>query len=98
MPDEIQEVIQRALNKAPSRALLTHCRRELFHAAQTVLLNDPEFQHAYKNGIVVKCIDGIVRRLFPRIFTYSADYPEKLVPPSTSCVHGAFEANPASGR
>ena len=77
MPDEIQEVIQRALNKAPSRALLTHCRRELFQAAQTVLLNDPEFQHAYKNGIVVKCIDGIIRRLFPRIFTYSADYPEK---------------------
>ena len=77
MPDEIQEIIQRALNKAPSRALLTHCRRELFHAAHTVLLNDPEFQNAYKNGIVVKCIDGIVRRLFPRIFTYSADYPEK---------------------
>lgn len=42
-----------------------------------VLLDDPEFQHAYKNGIVVECIDGIVRRLFPRIFTYSADYPEK---------------------
>jgi hypothetical protein len=77
IPDEIQEVIQRALKKTPSRALLTHCRRELFHAAQMVLLNDPEFQHAYKNGIVVKCIDGIVRRLFLRIFTYSADYPEK---------------------
>lgn len=77
MPDEIQELIQRALDKAPSRALLTHCRRELFQAVQTVLLNDPEFQHTYKNGIVVKCIDGIVRRLFPRIFTYSADYPEK---------------------
>lgn len=79
MPDKIRDSIQRALNKAPSQALLTHCRRELFHAAETVLLNDPEFQHAYKNGIVVKCIDGVVRRLFPRIFTYSADYPEKYV-------------------
>jgi len=77
MPDEIQELIKRALGKAPSRALLTHCRRELFHAAQVVLLNDPEFQHAYKNGIVMKCIDGIVRCLFPQIFTYSADYPER---------------------
>ena len=77
MPDEIQEIIKRALNKAPSQALLTHCRRELFNAVQMVLLDDPEFQHAYKNGIVVKCIDGIIRRLFPRIFTYSADYPEK---------------------
>jgi len=77
MPDEIRDIIQRALKKAPSQALLTHCRRKLFHAAETVLLNGPEFQHAYKNGIVVKCIDGVVRRLFPRIFTYSADYPEK---------------------
>ena len=77
MPDEIQEIIQRALKKAPSRALLTHCRCELFQAAQTVLLSDPEFQHAYKNGIVIKCIDGIVHHLFPRIFTYSADYLEK---------------------
>lgn len=80
MPDEIQELIRRALGKAPSRALLTHCRRELFNAAQMVLLSDPEFQHAYKNGIVVKCADGVVRRLFPRIFTYSADYPEKWIP------------------
>ena len=65
MPDEIQELIKNALGKAPSRALLTDCRRELFNAAQMVLLNDPEFQHAYKNGIVVKCVDGIVRWLFP---------------------------------
>ena len=77
MPDEIRDIIQRALGKAPSQALLTHCCCELFHAAETVLLNDPEFQRAYKNGIVVKCIDGVVRCLFPRIFTYSADYPEK---------------------
>lgn len=38
---------------------------------------DPEFLHAYRHGIVVHCGDGITRRLFPRIFTYSADYPEK---------------------
>ena len=80
IPDEIQEIIERALKKAPSRALLTHCRRKLFHAAKMVFLNNPEFQYAYKNGIVVKCIDGVVRRLFPHIFTYSADYPEKLMP------------------
>ena len=77
MPDEIQGVIQRALNKAPSWALLTHCCCELFQAAQTVLLNDPEFQHAYKNGIIVKCINGIIHHLFPWIFTYLADYPKK---------------------
>jgi len=46
------------------------------------LLLDPEFLHAYEHGIVVKCADGIVRRVFPRFFTYSADYPEKYVLPS----------------
>ncbi|THU81836.1 hypothetical protein K435DRAFT_823362 [Dendrothele bispora CBS 962.96] len=43
------------------------------------LILDPEFMHAYEHGILVKCGDGIVRRLFPRFFTYSADYPEKVL-------------------
>jgi hypothetical protein len=34
---------------------------------------------AYRDGMIVKCSDGVQRRLFPRIFTYSADYPEKYV-------------------
>lgn len=38
---------------------------------------DAEFIHAYKNGVVVTCNDGVERRIFPRILTYSADYPEK---------------------
>lgn len=56
--------------------LLAHCKRELFHAIWRILL-DEEFLEAYKNGIVVKCYDGKYRRVYPRIFTYSADYPEK---------------------
>jgi hypothetical protein len=40
---------------------------------------DPEFMYAYIHGIVIECFDGILRRFFPRIFTYSADYPEKYV-------------------
>jgi hypothetical protein len=27
----------------------------------------------------VRCHDGVERRIYPRIFTYSADYPEKWV-------------------
>lgn len=46
------------------------------HAVWKILL-DEEFLHAYEHGIVLKCADGIFRRLYPRIFTYSADYPEK---------------------
>jgi hypothetical protein len=59
--------------------VLTHCKRELFHGVWRILL-DEEFIHAYKNGIVIKCHDGVSQRVFPRIFTYSADYPEKQAP------------------
>ena len=58
------------------KSILTHCRRELMHAVWRLLLDD-DFLHAYKYGIVIKCHDGIERRVYPRIFTYSADYPEK---------------------
>ncbi|KIK31508.1 hypothetical protein CY34DRAFT_33015, partial [Suillus luteus UH-Slu-Lm8-n1] len=37
------------------------------------------FLDAYRHGIVLWCPDGILRRVFPRIFTYSADYPEKVL-------------------
>ena len=40
---------------------------------------DNDFVHAYHHGLVLKCADGVTRRIFPRLFTYSADYPEKYV-------------------
>jgi len=43
------------------------------------LLLDEDFIEAYKNGIVVNCFNRINRRIYPRIFTYSADYPEKYI-------------------
>ena len=42
-------------------------------------LLDDEFMHAYQYGMVILCPDGVRRRFYPRIFTYSADYPEKYV-------------------
>jgi hypothetical protein len=62
----------------PSKAFMTHCRREVMHAQWRILLDD-EFLEAYKHGIVIQCCDGVNRRFYPRIFTYSADYPEKYV-------------------
>lgn len=56
--------------------ILTLCKHELVHAVWRLMLDD-EFIEAHRNGIVMKCADGIIRRVFPRIFTYSADYPEK---------------------
>ncbi|KAG9093796.1 hypothetical protein FRC06_011372 [Ceratobasidium sp. 370] len=58
------------------KALLTHLRRELFHEMWKHLLDD-EFLRAWRHGIIIHCADGIMRRVFPRIFSYAADYPEK---------------------
>ena len=48
----------------------------MYHAQWAIILDD-EFLKAYKHGMSIKCCDGIWRRFFPHIFTYSADYPEK---------------------
>ena len=78
LPDSFKDTVKVHLgDKAKLTApLLTHCHRELFHAQWDVLLDD-EFLHVYTHGIVIKCHDGIDRRFYPRIFSYSADYPEK---------------------
>ncbi|TEB23984.1 hypothetical protein FA13DRAFT_1577104, partial [Coprinellus micaceus] len=83
LPDSLQDDLSQWHSKFSAKShradLMTHCRRELMHGIWRILLSDEEFLHAYKYGIVIKCIDGIERRVFPRIFTYSADYPEKQV-------------------
>ena len=56
---------------------MTYCTREFFHAQWEILLTDEEFLEAWKHGIVIMCCDGIKRRFYPRIFSYSADYQEK---------------------
>jgi len=62
--------------KAPSRAFMAHCWREVIHAQWRIILDD-EFIDAYEHGIMVECWDGIICRFYPRILIYSADYPEK---------------------
>lgn len=44
---------------------------------------DEDFMHAYEHGILVHCGDGITRRIYPRFFCFSTDYPERYVPSST---------------
>ena len=46
-------------------------------ASDLGVLLDDDFIEAYEWGIIIECIDGITRLCFPRIITYSADYPEK---------------------
>ncbi|CAE6538191.1 unnamed protein product [Rhizoctonia solani] len=78
LPDHIKDRIAELNGRPASSALLAHLRRELMHAVLHELLDD-EFLHAWRHGIIVKCADGITRRVFPRIFTYSADYPERVL-------------------
>jgi hypothetical protein len=62
--------------RGPDSVFMAHCNRELYQRQWAILLDD-EFLHAYAHGIVIECSDGIWQRVYPRIFTYSADYPEK---------------------
>lgn len=74
--DVFQDFYRRRFDKAISSTMLTNCRRELVHAIWLLLL-DEDFIHAYKYGFVFDFFDGVSRRVFPRIFTYGMDYPEK---------------------
>lgn len=77
LPDAFKDfAILHLGGRTPNKEFLTHCSREILHAQWKALLDD-EFMEAYRHGIVINCCDGIRRRFYPRIFTYSADYPEK---------------------
>ena len=77
LPDNFKDFVFKCTgNKMPGDAFFTHCHRELFHAQWKALLDD-DFIQAYEHGMVLMCCDGIQWRLYPRIFTYSVDYPEK---------------------
>ncbi|KAG2335865.1 hypothetical protein BDR05DRAFT_1006378 [Suillus weaverae] len=78
LPDKVKDILSTLprISKSGMAALHTHCQRELFHACWDTLLNQ-DFLHAYRHGIILKCADGVLCRIYPRIFTYSADYPEQ---------------------
>jgi len=42
-----------------------------------MLILNAVFMAAYQYGILIQFADGIIRRVFPRLFAYIADYPEK---------------------
>ncbi|KAF9461194.1 hypothetical protein BDZ94DRAFT_826153 [Collybia nuda] len=80
LPDSFQDFALKVHDKwsTQKKNILTHCRRELMHAVWKFLL-DEDFLHAYTYGMAIKCVDGVERRIYPRIITYSADYPEKVL-------------------
>ena len=76
MSDTIQDFYLQTFHCSATAATLTHCKHEVMQAVWRFLL-DADFVHAYEHGIVIKFPDGISRCVFPWIFTYAADYPEK---------------------
>ncbi|CCO34564.1 hypothetical protein BN14_08666 [Rhizoctonia solani AG-1 IB] len=77
LPDSVRDIITAYHDgKPPPESLITHLRRELMHEVWAHLL-DNKFLYAWNNGTVIKCADGIERRVFPRIKIHSVDYPEK---------------------
>ena len=45
-----------------------------------MLLLNTAFMAAYQFGILIEFADQITWRVFPRLFAYMADYPEKYIP------------------
>ncbi|KAJ7191494.1 hypothetical protein GGX14DRAFT_381097 [Mycena pura] len=88
LPDELKDTFLEVCGENISPEVLTHLKRELMHTIWDLLLSDA-FVDAYKNGIEIKCYDGIGRLVFPRIFVYGADYPEKYVSIASLCMYAS---------
>ena len=78
LSETLQKLISTISTKKHNQDLLAHCKRELMHAIWRILL-DTSFVDAYQNGVRITCFNGVMRRVYPRIFTYSADYPKKYI-------------------
>ena len=76
LPGALLEYYESVHGTPPTDAIIAFLKHELAQQIWLLLL-DKRFMDAYRNGIVVLCGDGIMRRLFLRIFMYTADYPEK---------------------
>lgn len=77
LPHDFQDKYGRHYGHASSD-IYTHCKHELTHTIWKLLLNAC-FIDAYKHGIVIKFYNDIGCCIFPKFFTYAADYPEKWV-------------------
>ena len=56
--------------------VLRFLKVDLMQKIWLLMLNDA-FVDAYVHGTLITCSDGVKHRIFPRIFTYAADYLEK---------------------
>nr|GAT50466.1 predicted protein [Mycena chlorophos] len=78
LPDSIRNAYREHYDRDMPDKVFAHLKRELMHRTWDLLLSD-EFMDTYDNGVKIRCRDGVVRLVFPRFLTYSADYPEKIL-------------------
>ncbi|KAF5344215.1 hypothetical protein D9757_014413 [Collybiopsis confluens] len=78
----------------PTEAVMTFMRREIPHAIYAELF-DKDFMNAYRDGIILRCGNKVTCSMFPRLFTWSADYPEKMLLICCKCLglHPCGECN-----
>ncbi|KAJ3539624.1 hypothetical protein NMY22_g4649 [Coprinellus aureogranulatus] len=89
LPDSFSDwYLQLSGKNTVGKTLAAHLARELFHEQWRVLL-DSEFTYAYRHGLAIDCFDGVRRRVYPRILTYAADYPERTTIVSIRQLGGA---------
>ncbi|KAJ3526412.1 hypothetical protein NMY22_g10174 [Coprinellus aureogranulatus] len=78
LPDEFQDWYNETFDQSATDNVEAHMHRELFHAIWLVMLDD-KLMHAYLYGEEMEFWDKVVRLVFPRFFTYSLDYLEKIM-------------------
>ncbi|KAJ3535560.1 hypothetical protein NMY22_g6430 [Coprinellus aureogranulatus] len=79
LPNDFNDYLKkRNEGRLPPPSFMRYCSKKLFHQQWSIML-DEELINAMKDGIVVMCPDGKKRHFFPRFFTYSADYPERIL-------------------
>jgi Plavaka transposase len=76
LPDHFKDWYGSYAGRPPTASFLAHCKREAFHQQWRLLLSDALIE-AMRHGMRIRWADGVDRMFFPRVFTYSADYPEK---------------------
>ncbi|KAL0575119.1 hypothetical protein V5O48_006845 [Marasmius crinis-equi] len=79
IPDSFARDYRDLFDRAATDDVLRFVKRELVQLVWALIMSDPGFVDAYQHGKVERCADGILRRLFPRLFAHSADYVEKVL-------------------
>ncbi|KAJ3518649.1 hypothetical protein NMY22_g13571 [Coprinellus aureogranulatus] len=78
LPAEFDHWYNSKFGKGATRGTRTHMRRELYQAVILLLLNH-DLMHAYLYGEDMVFWDHVIRRAYPRFFTDSLDYAEKIL-------------------